>query len=208
MAASGLGKRRVCGAFTIIELLVVMAVISILMGIILPVLPKVRDSARRTGCGSNQRQIGMSIETYKGNNKLKFPVARYMPDPWITSLDEVDSLNKALRDYIEPDSAVYHCHGDSDVFDVEYTDDDGDLQRGGSSYSFITVLSGRTFEESFLHQRLSWQTTEHPVLQDYDGTFLEYHTSVPEGETAVVNPGFFHSTRNILFVDGHVGKFE
>jgi prepilin-type N-terminal cleavage/methylation domain-containing protein/prepilin-type processing-associated H-X9-DG protein len=208
MVASGFGGRLARRGFTIIELLVVMAVISILLGIILPVLPKVRDSARRVGCGSNQRQIGISMETYKGDDKQKYPTARYMPDPWITQLDEVDSLNKAMRNYIEPDSEVYHCPGDSEVFDVEYTDEDGDIAKGGSSYKFTTALSGRTFEESWFHARLNWQPTEHPVLQDYDGTDLEYHTSEPDGETAIVNPGFFHRARNILFVDGHVGGLD
>lgn len=212
VSASAEGPRRVRGVgarggFTIIELLVVIAVISVLLGIILPVIPRVRDAALRAGCASNQRQVGMGIEAYKGNHNLKFPEARYMPDPWITSFDEMDSLNEALEDYIEDDE-LYKCPGDEEVYDVEYTDADGRLKKGKSSYSYFTVLSGRTFEESFFHARLSWRTTDHPVLQDYDGTNLEYHTSLPDGETAVVNPGFFHRKRNILYVDGHVGVFE
>lgn len=194
--------------FTIIELLVVIAVISILMGIILPVLPMVRDSALRAGCGSNLRQIGMPLQTYLGDNKLKYPDARSMPDPWLTLQDEKPSFNHAIRDYLEIESEVYRCPGDKEVYDVEYIDEQGETRKGRSSYSFLISLAGIRYEESFFKQRLDWQSTDHPVLQEFDGSNLEYHTTLPEGPTDTVNPGFFHSTRNILFVDGHVGQFE
>ncbi|HMO12606.1 MAG TPA: DUF1559 domain-containing protein [Pirellulaceae bacterium] len=50
--------------FTIIELLVVVAVIGILMAILVPAIHQVRESARRTNCASNLRQIGTAVSNY------------------------------------------------------------------------------------------------------------------------------------------------
>jgi prepilin-type N-terminal cleavage/methylation domain-containing protein/prepilin-type processing-associated H-X9-DG protein len=56
-------------AFTLIELLVSIAVIAILAAILLPVLNQSRQSAWRTECTSNLRQLGMGSEMYWDDNK-------------------------------------------------------------------------------------------------------------------------------------------
>ncbi|HOJ31615.1 MAG TPA: prepilin-type N-terminal cleavage/methylation domain-containing protein [bacterium] len=47
--------------FTLIELLVVIGIIATLAGLILPVLARARESARRVVCMNNVKQIGMTI---------------------------------------------------------------------------------------------------------------------------------------------------
>ncbi len=64
-----------CGrsAFTLVELLVVIAIIAILIAILLPVLAGVKRRAQSTGCASNVRQIYMALAIFASDNKGHLP---------------------------------------------------------------------------------------------------------------------------------------
>lgn len=64
-------KRR---AFTLIELLVVIAIIAVLIALLLPAVQQARESARRTQCKNNLKQLGIALHTYHDSFRL-FPFA-------------------------------------------------------------------------------------------------------------------------------------
>lgn len=70
--------KRAC-AFTLIETLVVIAIIAILAAVLFPVFARARESVRATGCMSNLKQINLAVTLYVQDWEEVFPMNRF-PD--------------------------------------------------------------------------------------------------------------------------------
>ena len=69
------GKQRARLGFTLVELLVVVAIIGILAALLVPVVGRMRNAALTTASVSNLRQIHMMLTSYLNDNNNYFPSA-------------------------------------------------------------------------------------------------------------------------------------
>ena len=68
-------ERRVWGAFTLVELLVVIAVVAVLAGMLFPGVVKSKSTAKRAVCLNNLRQMCIAAQVYVEANREYYPVA-------------------------------------------------------------------------------------------------------------------------------------
>ncbi|HPD32096.1 MAG TPA: prepilin-type N-terminal cleavage/methylation domain-containing protein [Phycisphaerae bacterium] len=72
--------RRWSGGFTLIEVLVVVAIMALLISILLPSLSEAREQAKRAACLSNLKGLGTAVTAYILNEKERFC---WMPKTWL-----------------------------------------------------------------------------------------------------------------------------
>ena len=65
-------------AFTLVEMLVVISIIAVLAALLLPAVQAARETARRTICGSNMKQIVLAMQTFDSNKEF-LPASRSYP---------------------------------------------------------------------------------------------------------------------------------
>jgi prepilin-type N-terminal cleavage/methylation domain-containing protein/prepilin-type processing-associated H-X9-DG protein len=68
--------RRADRGFTLVELLVVVAIIGVLIGLLLPAVQAARESARRMSCQNNLKQLGLGMHNFSTAQQERFPPGR------------------------------------------------------------------------------------------------------------------------------------
>jgi prepilin-type N-terminal cleavage/methylation domain-containing protein len=134
--------------FSLVEILVSIAIVAVLMSLLLPMLSHAREVSRTTVCASNLRQIGMAWQAYF-HEFDQFPRHTEQPD-WRYGgamfvgadrraiLDPERPINRPLAEQGLGDrgdlTALFRCPGDKGVF----------ARDGGDPRGRVSVLAGRT----------------------------------------------------------------
>ena len=82
-------RRQSSRGFTLIELAVVIAIITILLSLLLPAVQSAREAARRTQCANNLTQIGIALASYEVSHRVLPP----------GSVDRTDPIDDAITGY-------------------------------------------------------------------------------------------------------------
>jgi len=111
-------------AFTLVELLVVIAIIAILAALLLPALSRAKREAQRTQCSSNQHQIGLGWLMYVSDNNDSYPWIRgwaaaggqqgnLTSDAGVAAAFGItnSSTNRVLNKYV-PNVSTWQCPSD------------------------------------------------------------------------------------------------
>ncbi|MFV0338844.1 MAG: type II secretion system protein [Chthoniobacterales bacterium] len=140
-------------AFTLIELLTVVAVLTILAGLILPLSLKSISKAKSASCLQNLRQLGAGLQLYLSEHQMRLPLLEAGRLSKAENLPVIDTL---LLPYLR-DSAVFKCPADNKIF-----------KKSGTSYFWNTALNGQSVSAlNFL--TLVEDNSRIPVLCDKEG---------------------------------------
>lgn len=202
--------------YTLTELLIVIAILSLLAALIFSAFFTARGKGREATCVSNLGQIGKAVLMYAqdyddllpfGGSPLDLNVPEMWPPlPLFDPIKTIRPLPEVLHPYLK-DYAVWKCPADtgferggydeSIVFDTRPSS----FERYGSSYDLRTVL---IFKKSTLTNLQAYQITppydpvgQSQIIYLFDGTGLWHGSSVP-----------LRLRRVSLFLDGHVKTLD
>jgi len=170
------GRRR---AFTLIEILVVIAIIALLAGILFPVLAQSREKARAATCLSNYKQIGLAIQMYASDFDGDTP-----PDG--------GSFSGIITDCYPytKNKAIFACP------------DDFDREKEGrpGTYRMPSLYQGKAINCGWADP---YSNAKPPLISRSASTTLLYEAEQDFAQ-APINPTYRHSGgTQILFFDGH-----
>jgi prepilin-type N-terminal cleavage/methylation domain-containing protein/prepilin-type processing-associated H-X9-DG protein len=204
-------KRREM-AFTLVELLMVIAIISILSSLLMPVLSKARESARSAVCSNNLHQIGMGMMNYGGDWKGSIPFWRgvdstdgwwaiafapyYLPEQKVTSfnINCIAVCPSSTDVYLRVVGSLYYGHP------LYYNN-------GGNTYGSMFTNYGSTDLSlgwaNSRNRKMSGIKSPGKAMYLTDGVYSRIHPSWPDAYQAQHIHGGKAST---LYLDTHVGR--
>ena len=217
--------------FTLVELLVVIAVIALLLSILMPSLKKAREQARTLVCSSDQKQFGVGMQMYVNTYDLYPPLlfypAQYPPKEglflcvtgayyvtWESMLIFSGLIPEALSDYqgtIKKSPNIWRCPSEQHPYKNGVWRPAPPFRHYGINGYLSAIDPARDYRKG--HKESKIHNPSGTIL------FSEVDADQPYGwfwPGVVVNPKsyqkntiFRHNNRTVVaFFDGHVGRIR
>ena len=188
-------------AFTLVELLTVVAVIAILAAILIPLVGSVRDRANSSKSVSNLRQIGVIVQTYANENNGRYPQCQWWGDG---STNWYNFVHNELRGV----NLEFHNRAKTPLEDTILWSPLEDYTNVSThhAYGFNWVMT----KMGSLDKENEWVGPQGPLMVNFDTpnqTVMVMDADTHNGilgwgdGVAYRNPGH---TANMVFFDGHV----
>lgn len=167
-------------AFTLIELLIVIAIMAIMASLLLPALASSKERGRTTACLSNLRQVGVALQLYVQENDNRMPV---MYD--VLARTNEPSIDQVLSNYLGKVN-ILRCP--SEVRNL--------FAQTGSSYSWNSLINGQDAEHLSVFS-LEFDPFNIPLVFDKEA----FHAAIGSGRGVnyLYADGHIH---NLLAIDG------
>ena len=208
--------------FTLIELLIVIAIIGILASLLLPALMQARDKVRTISCTSNQKQLYLLMAHYTGDNGDYFPSVHLPSRKWSGALMPYYEPGLTINDEVVLDytkmrpRGIFDCPGQNYTLNARWGTDGGALEdqwgklgrwqgisiRGLSSSGWPYTLMPRKITKTLF-------PSTRALFADMDtksstGFFEEYRSHL----SADLVFGRHNNGVNVLYVGGNAGHVK
>jgi type II secretory pathway pseudopilin PulG len=188
-------------AFTLVELVLVIGIVTVLAGILIPAVQHVRASAARTQCANNLHQVSLAFFMYMDlhNRALPpqptlFPISNPNADTQgdyvglLPGITDPTNLANTLLQYVENNPRIFQCPNDVTAHDANGNPLPASyFSLCGTSYEYSPRVAGKTFAQ--LEQNRRWDLGQIWLIYDFD---------------PVHGPLFSGASRQFLYGDGHV----
>jgi len=204
--------------FTLVEILIVLAIVGLLTAILLPVLSTARENGRKVACASNLQQLGLAFKQYTNDWNRRYPGAgQYQKwgtgGHWVTG---VNGINGALACISSTSPADAGCTAAGDYVEGRSADvESGALYSYVKSPAVYVCPSNQSGKEKKLTYSMNCAITgmssvrvRHPaeivLLTDEDKNNDGFWYAVASSNSTDELTTEHNGGGNLLFVDGHV----
>jgi len=190
-------------AFSLVELLVVIAAIGILVAVIIPVVGGARERAHATACSSNLRVIWSGLTLYAQDNGNKLPQTNSVNQQnfkWRADSDNLpESAQRALLSYLLVDYGV-----PSEAFECPVGLAEVGRPVGGSHYRRVHWVLDRNSNRHYPFVEPMNLPSLHSVPKSGPAEIPLIYDAVVPGNPNFMNEPPHGGKRNFLFLDGSV----